>query len=181
MARVLVPLACGFEEIEAITVIDVLRRAGHDVIAAGLGVDGPITGARGVRVEPDGAFDGDDRAWDLVVLPGGMGGVGTMAGSLPLLALLRDRVEAGLPVAAICAAPLVLDRAGVLTPGRFTCYPGVEAQIRTPGRVDAPIVDAGAVITSQGPGTAMAFALHLVGRLADDAAREQVAAALLAG
>jgi 4-methyl-5(b-hydroxyethyl)-thiazole monophosphate biosynthesis len=102
-----------------------------------------------------------------------------LAEHAPLLELLRARHGAGEPVAAICAAPLVLDRAGVLEPGGFTCYPGIEARLHTPRRQDATVVERGGVTTSQGPTTAMAFALHLVELLEGPALRAQVADGLL--
>ena len=179
MSRVLVPLAEGFEEIETSTIVDVLRRGGVDVVLAGLAGPGPVRGSRGIVFTPDAAFDPADRAFDLVVLPGGMGGATRLAASDAVKALLRDRIAAGQPVAALCAAPMALDAAGVLHAGAYTCYPGVEAKLATAGRRDDVVVDEGGVITSQGPGTAMAFALHLVQRLEGPAKRESVASGLL--
>lgn len=179
MARVLVPLAPGFEEIEAITIVDVLRRAGVDVVLAGLRGAAPALGSRGVSVLPDAALDDLDGPWDLVVLPGGMGGTLAMREHAGLRGILSARGEDGEPVAAICAAPMVLDAVGLLTDGAFTHYPGLEGQVRASGRRDERVVDAGAVITSQGPATAMDFALHLVERLMGPEARTRVAAGLL--
>jgi len=181
MTRVLVPLAEGFEEIETSTIVDVLRRGGVDVVLAGLAGGGPVKGSRGIVFTPDTAFDPFDRRFDLVVLPGGMGGAQRLAASEPMKALLRARCQAGEPVAALCAAPMALDAAGVLKPGAYTCYPGIEAKIGTPGRRDDVVVDVDGVITSQGPGTAMAFALHLVARLEGAAKRDSVADGLLYG
>jgi protein DJ-1 len=179
MSRVMVILAPGFEEIEATTVIDVLRRAKVEVEVAGLEGEGPCRGSRGMTVVPDRGFEDDGDDFDLVVLPGGMGGAEAMAAHDGVLDLLRRRHHADRPVAAICAAPLVLDRAGVLPPGRFTCYPTVAGRLKTSGRREERVVDAGAVITSQGPATAMDFALHLVARLRGEAVRRQVAEGLL--
>ncbi|MCB9685465.1 MAG: DJ-1/PfpI family protein [Alphaproteobacteria bacterium] len=178
MARVLVPLAAGFEEIETATVVDVLRRGGIEVHLGGVDGPGPARGSRGIVFVPDGPLPTHDD-FDLVVLPGGMGGTEGMAACEPLLALLRARIAHDRPVAAICAAPLVLDRAGVLPEGAFTCYPGLEGRLSVGGRRDEPVVDAGIVTTSQGPGTAMAFALHLVERLAGRERRDEVARGLL--
>jgi DJ-1 family protein len=179
LPRVLVPLAAGFEEIETATIVDVLRRAGVHVLLAGIDGSGPVRGSRGMVFHPDGPLPASDEGFDLIVLPGGAGGTEAMAAHAGLLVMLTARVGAGRPVAALCAAPLVLDRAGVLPSGQFTCYPGLEARLQTTGRRDERVVDAGLVTTSQGPGTAMEFTLHLVERLMGPVVRQQVAAGLL--
>ncbi|MBN2800189.1 MAG: DJ-1/PfpI family protein [Deltaproteobacteria bacterium] len=179
MKRVLVPLAEGFEEIEAVTLIDVLRRGGIEVVVGGLEGDGAVVGAHGLSITPDTALAAAEGPWDLVLLPGGMGGTQRMIAHQGLRDLLRARVESGAPVAAICAAPMVLDAAGVLPQGRFTMYPGLEGRLSTGGALAEDVVDAGVVLTSRGPATAMRFALHLVGRLMGGQVREQVAAGLL--
>jgi DJ-1 family protein len=166
---------------ETSTLVDVLRRGGVEVVLAGLGGPDPVKGSRGMRFVPDAAFDPADRVFDLVVLPGGMGGTEQMAGDDRLIGLLRERVALGQPVAALCAAPMVLDAADVLPEGSYTCYPGIEARLETAGRRTEVVVDSGGVITSQGPGTAMAFALYLVERLEGPERRRQVAEALLYG
>jgi len=181
MARVLVPLATGFEEIETATIVDVLRRAGVRVFLAGLDGPDPVKGSRGMWFVPDGAFDPADRAFDLVVLPGGMGATELMAKDDRLIGLLRERVALAQPVAALCAAPMVLDAAGVLPEGAFTCYPGIEGRLDTEGRRSEVVVDSGGVVTSQGPATAMNFALYLVARLEGPECMAQVAEALLFG
>ena len=180
MPGVLVLLAEGFEEIETATVVDVLRRGGVQVVLAGLAGAGSCLGSRGMRFEPDAPLDdvlGDH--WDMVVLPGGLGGSRRLAADGRVLDLLRTRVRGRQPVAAICAAPLALDRAGVLKAGEYTCYPGFEGNLETPGRRDAPVVDTPLVVTASGPATAMAFALHLVDRLRVDDVRRETARGLL--
>jgi DJ-1 family protein len=149
------------------------------VVLAGLDGPEPCKGSRNLLFVPDRAFDPADLDFDFVVLPGGLGGTKRLAESAALRAALKDRVEHGRPVAAICAAPWALDAAGVLQDGAFTCFPGVEARLHATGRRDETVVDAGTVVTSQGPATAMAFALHLVERLIGREKRLQVAAALL--
>jgi len=177
----MVPLAEGFEEIETATIVDVLRRAEVEVVLAGLANAGPCRGSRGMVFVPDAAFEQATGPWDLVVLPGGLGGTMAMRDHQGLQALLRQRGEQGELLAAICAAPLALEQAGLLQEGGFTCYPGIELQLKTPGRNPQQIVDAGELVTSQGPGTAMAFALYLVERLMGNQVRDDVAGGLLHG
>lgn len=169
MSRALVLLAEGFEEIEMATTVDVLRRASVEVVLAGVHRRELTEGSRGVRVSPDVGLADAGEDYDLLVLPGGMTGAEKLAASDQVLDLIRRRVEEGRPVAAICAAPMVLDRAGVLHEGGYTCYPGVESRMQTQGRSHDRILDTGVIITSQGPGTAMDFALHLVQRLCGEA------------
>lgn len=180
MARAVVLLAEGVEELEAVAIVDVLRRAGVEVIAAGLDGAAPVRASRGVVLVPDAPFEVDvAAAADAVVLPGGLGGTERLAADARVRALLRDRAARGALTGAICAAPLALDAAGVLPEGAFTCYPGIEARIEAGGRCVERVVDAGAVITSQGPGTAVEFALRLVERLVDRPTRDRVARGLL--
>lgn len=182
MARALVLLAEGVEELEAVTVIDVLRRGGVTVVAAGVAGDGPVVASRGVTLVPDAPLAAVvDEAFDVVVLPGGLGGVERLAADVRVRRLVQTRSAEGRFVAAICAAPLALDAAGVLPEGRFTCYPGIEARLRVGGRREEPVVDAGWLLTSQGPGTAMAFALRLIERLVGGDVRDRVARGLIAG
>ncbi len=162
--RVLVPLAPGFEEVEALTPVDVLRRAGCHVVTASVGVANPVVGRNRIRVMADIDLEeavaewGDD--WDLVILPGGGPGVENLERSQVLLDLLRRRLEAQRPVAAICAAPRILSRAGVDRALPITGHPACRQDLadHTDYR-EEPVVRAGAVITSRGPATALAFAL----------------------
>ncbi|RMD69947.1 MAG: DJ-1/PfpI family protein [Gammaproteobacteria bacterium] len=181
MARVLVPLAPGFEEIEAVTVIDLLRRAGIEVVVAGLPGKVPIQGSRGVVVVPDVALDEVlEQDFDMVVLPGGGPGAEHLDQDPRIRALLRRMAERDRYTAAICAAPKVLAHAGVLKGHRATSYPGVLEAIRPEGveLVERPVVVDGKVVTSRGPGTAMDFALTLIELLAGRATRDRVEAAL---
>jgi 4-methyl-5(b-hydroxyethyl)-thiazole monophosphate biosynthesis len=160
MKRVLVPLAPGFEEIEAITVIDILRRAGIEVIVAGT-VPGPITASRQTKHLPDcllADVAGDD--FDLIVLPGGLPGTTNLRQDPHIAALLKRRR----PIAAICAAPTILAAYGFLAGKTATSHPNVRDEIRkVAGKVsDERVVVDGDIITSQSAGTAMEFAFRLV-------------------
>jgi len=174
MKRVLVPLAEGFEELEAVTIIDVLRRAGIDVVVASL-ASSPVTGAHGIRLSADtplGALA--EQEFDMIALPGGMPGAEHLKKDARIAEIIRDLHEKGRPVAAICAAPMVLAAAGVLDGRRATSYPGFLKDAGDTTVVgDAVVVDRG-VITSRGPGTALDFALTLVEELEGPAAREAI-------
>lgn len=158
--RVIVPFAEGFEEIEAFTIVDVLRRAGIAVDMVGL-VGSIVTGSHGIRVTMDKKLN-EVRAedYDGIVLPGGNPGYLNLSRSSELLELIKKMNGQGKLIAAICAAPSVLAKAGVLEGKRATIYPGMEKEIPYP-RGERIVVD-GNVVTSQGPGTAIEFALKLV-------------------
>ncbi|MBM4181552.1 MAG: DJ-1/PfpI family protein [Betaproteobacteria bacterium] len=181
MPSVLVPLANGFEDLEAVTIIDLLRRAGISVVTAGL-QPGLVLGSRGTRVQPDATLDealGQD--YDLVALPGGLPGADHLRDDPRIRALLRKMAAAGKHTAAICAAPMALAAAGVLDGKRATAYPGVLDGLHLPHtdkRGDAVVVD-GKVVTGRGPGTAMDFALTLIEVLVGRAKRDQVEAGLV--
>ncbi len=178
MATVLVPLAQGCEELEAVTIIDLLRRAGISVTVAGLEA-GLITASRGVLLMPETTLDAVlDQDFDLVVLPGGLGGAQRLEADRRITALLRRMAEQGRYIAAICAAPRVLASAGLLKDREATSYPGAlegQTDIRLSS---AAVVRDGRFITSRGPGTAMDFALTLIEILCGQAQRDTVEAAL---
>ena len=164
MARVLVPLAPGCEELEAVTVIDLLRRAGIEVLSAGL-EDGPVTASRGVVLVPDTTLDAALRQdFDMVVLPGGGPGSDRLNDDPRVVSLLKRMADAGRYTAAICAAPKVLATAGLLEGRRATGFPGVLERAAPPGvtLLEDAVVHDGKVVTSRGPGTAMDFALTLI-------------------
>ena len=177
---VLVPLAEGFEEIEAVVIIDVLRRAGVEVRVAGL-ERGPVTGSHGITVATDCSLDeveADELA--MLVLPGGMPGAANLERDARILELVRELESSGRTVAAICAAPRVLAAAGVLRGRTATAYPSVRAQLTGAEVVDRPrVVRSGPVVTSQGVGTALEFALELVSELAGPAKARELRAGLL--
>jgi 4-methyl-5(b-hydroxyethyl)-thiazole monophosphate biosynthesis len=166
MKRVLVPLAEGFEEIEAVAIIDILRRAGIEVVAAGVG-GRRVTGSHGITVECDVRIeDCSAEGTDAVALPGGMPGAANLGGSGAVRGLLDGVWKAGGMVAAICAAPTVLNSMGLLEGKAATSHPEHAHQMtRCDYRQDRVVVD-GTVVTSRGAGTAIEFAAELVRRLA---------------
>lgn len=179
-AVVLVPLAQGCEELEAVTIIDLLRRADIEVVTAGL--DGePVHASRGVTLVPDTDLDQAlERDYDMVVLPGGAGGADNLGKDDRINELLKRMANSGKFTAAICAAPKVLAASGILEGKQATCYPG-HIHADNPFNiqlVDDPIVMDGKIITSRGPGTAMDFALHLIEQLVGKTRRDEVEAAL---
>ncbi|MDD3609467.1 MAG: DJ-1/PfpI family protein [Halothiobacillaceae bacterium] len=170
---VLIPLAEGFEELEAVTLITLLRRAGARVLTAGL-KPGAVTGARGCSFNPDTELDAVlEQSFDLIALPGGLPGANHLRDDARVQALLRRQADAGRLLGAICAAPKALASAGLLTGRRVTHYPGAVENAGFTATGAAVEAD-GAILTSRGPGTAMDFGLALIERLFDRARREQV-------
>lgn len=181
MPRVLVPLAPGFEELEAVTVVDLLRRAGVEVVTAGL-ADGPVRASRGVVVVPDTTLDRiADDDFDMIVLPGGLPGADHLNADPRIHRILRRTAAAGGYAAAICAAPKVLADAGLLDGRKATGYPGVLDRLNLPRTelLQRAVVTDGRIVTSRGPGTAMDFALELIERLLGKTKRDEVEAPLV--
>lgn len=182
MATVLIPIATGFEEIEAVSIIDVLRRAEVKVIVAHVEQNPLVKGANGITIACDRAIQGissDDI--DMIVLPGGWGGTDILAVDETVQSLLKEMDAKGKDIGAICAAPYALDQAGVLK-DNFTCYPSVEEKI--PGKnyqsdTKQVVYDAN-VMTSRGPGTAICFGLHIVKKLVSEEAYNGLRNGLLA-
>jgi 4-methyl-5(b-hydroxyethyl)-thiazole monophosphate biosynthesis len=174
MASALVLLAEGFEEIEAVSIIDILRRGGIEVHSAYLDSE-LVTGANGITIQANIslkiAFPDD---YDIIVLPGGWDGTNRLAESPLAQTMIKRFARDDKWVAAMCAAPYALHVAGVLSP-RYTCYPSVEEQIRPEDRVaNEKVVVDGKVITSQGPGTAICFGLEIVRRLVGEESYQEV-------
>jgi len=178
MANVLVPLAQGCEELEAITVVDLLRRAGVSVVTAGLD-DKPVRAARGTVMVPDTTLDEAlNQEYDMVVLPGGVPGADHLDGDPRIRGLLKKMVDEDRFTAAICAAPKVLASTGLLAGKKVTSFPGaLDAFDGLDYRTD-PVVQDGKLITSRGPGTAMDFALTLIENLVGRDRRDEVEAGL---
>jgi 4-methyl-5(b-hydroxyethyl)-thiazole monophosphate biosynthesis len=178
--RALVPLADGVEELEAVAILDVLRRAGWEVTAAGVD-EGPVRASRGVRLLADCGWSAGlaERA-EAIVIPGGTGGTERLSRHEGVLAAVRRVHGAGGLVAAICAGPLVLQAAGVLAGRRATCHPAVAGRLTAATRRTERVVTDGNIVTSQGAGTAVEFALALVRHAEGPAKAAEVAAGMVA-
>ena len=167
MPKVAVILANGFEEIEALTVVDVLRRA--NITCHMVGFEDTVTGSHAIQVQADQVFNGDLSDYDMIVLPGGMPGSAHLRDNESLISELQKCNQGGKKLAAICAAPIALNRAGLLEGKNFTCYDGVQEQIADGHYHKETVVVDGNIITSRGPATALTFAYHLVETLGGDA------------
>ena len=177
---VYVHLADGFEEIEALTVVDLLRRA--DVGTETVSVTGrlPVTGSHGIKVVADILFE--DAVYgecDFVVLPGGMPGAANLDAHEGLREKILSFHNQGKGLAAICAAPLVLGRAGVLEGKKATCYPGFEKELKGAEAVTDAVVSDQGVITSRGPATAIPFALAIIETLKGKETADEIAGGIL--
>ena len=182
MTTVLVPLAKGFEEIEAVSIIDVLRRAQIDVVVASLDHTFLVQGANGIVIEADVDIKNVYvDILDMIILPGGWDGTYALADDENVQRMLKEMDKKGKNIAAICAAPFALNKAGVLKQN-YTCYPSAEEQIRLDGYQGdkAMVVEDGNVMTSRGPATAICFALAIVKKLKGEETYEQLKAGLLA-
>ncbi|MDR1278983.1 MAG: DJ-1/PfpI family protein [Treponema sp.] len=183
--RVMVLLADGFEEVEAVTPIDYLRRAGLELVTAGIGKNRLVTGSHGIPLGVDYtleelAKEGRAGSWDAVLLPGGMPGAANLAASKETGALLKDMAASGKLIGAICASPaVVLAPLGLLAGRRFTCYPGMETGVSGARWTEDPVVADGNIITSRGAGTAALWAVALISRLLSPAEGEKVARSVL--
>jgi protein deglycase len=179
MSRAAVIIADGFEEVEAVAVIDALRRAGIETVVAGLH-DGHMTSARNLKIIPDAGIDAvRAEDFDALVLPGGQPGADNLNADPRVRELVADFSKKGKVTAAICAAPIVLARAGVLAGRRATVYPSYRDRLGGATYEERPVVVDGNVFTSRGAGTALAFALALVERLAGPERARKVREAML--
>ena len=188
--KVIVLLAEGFEEVEALTPVDYLRRAGIDVIVAALDKNLTVNGSHGVPVNADlsicSLFEGgkfDSTAWDGVVVPGGLPGADNLAASKETQILLREMAAAGKLISAICASPArVLAPLGLLTGKKCTCYPGEETAVASSAgaewKEDRVVVDDN-LITSRGAGTAGEFACAIIEKLSGKGEGKKIAVKVL--
>lgn len=180
--KVLVPLATGFEEIEAVSIIDILRRGGIEVLVASLNEESLVKGANGITIQADlQVKELQSDALDMIVLPGGWDGTHALADDENIQRLLKEMDVKGKNIAAICAAPFALDRAGVLK-SKFTCYPSVEEEIKNQGYQGEGemVVEDENIMTSRGPATALCFALEIVKKLQGEESYEAVKSGVLA-
>lgn len=177
---VLVPIADGTEELEAVTIVDVLRRAGARVTVASV-ASLQVTASRKVKLVADCLIaDCKGQTFDLIVLPGGLPGAEHLRDCIALIDMLKSQNQAGRLYAAICAAPAVaLAPNGLLDGKQATCYPSCSDALPDQTQADRRVVVDRNCITSQGPGTALEFAIELVRQLYDDTQAEQVAEAML--
>ncbi|WP_372807269.1 DJ-1 family glyoxalase III [Pontiella sp.] len=178
--KTLVPIANGSEEMEAVIIIDTLRRAEFDVTVASL-TPGTIEASRGVKLVGDTTWDQiDPSEFDLLLLPGGFGGTMAFCEHAGVQQALKDFNEKKKWVGCICAAALALNEAGILAGKTFTCYPGVEEKLPADAQpVDEAVVVDGHLITSQGPGTAFEFALKVIAECGSPNLAADVRAGLL--
>ncbi len=179
MTRVLVPLAEGFEEIEALTVVDVLRRAEVEVVMAGVGRR-QLAGKHGVRVIADTVLEEvADQTFDMLVLPGGVPGVPNLAADATVARVVEAHAASGAWVTAICAAPSILGDLGLLDGKAATIHPGWRDKLTCDDYREETVVRDGKVVTSRGPGTALPFALTLARILVGEEKAGAVAAAMV--
>ena len=179
--KAIVLLAEGFEEIEAMTPIDYLRRAGIEVTVVAIGGNLTVKGARGVSVNADMSLrEIETASFDAVVIPGGMPGAANLAASKETGALIAEAAAAGKLVCAICASPaVVLAPLGLLSGKKFTCYPGMEEKITDGKWADGSVIIDGNIITSRGAGTAGVFAIAIIEFLLGEGEGKKIAEAVL--
>lgn len=172
-------LAEGFEELEALSVIDVFRRAGQPVQSVSITQDRAVTGAHGIPVTADLILGEEEEEAELLVLPGGMPGAANLEACQPLRDKLAAQHRAGRWIGAICAAPMVLGSCGLLKGKKATIYPGMEDRLLGATPTGEAVAKDGNIITGQGPALAISFACALLGALAGKSVAEQVAEDML--
>lgn len=171
MTKALIPLADGVEEMEAVIVIDMLRRAQWEVVAAGLAGNKTVKASRNVTIVADTTWDAvDPGVFDVLIIPGGATGVENLMRDKRILDAVRLFNDSKRWLGAVCAGPLVLQEAGVLAGRRITCHPAVHDKLRAAPRLPERVVVDGKLVTSQGAGTCFEFALTFV-RLIDGTAK----------
>ena len=172
--------APGYEEVEALTVVDLLRRAGIRCDIISLNGEREVESSHGVALRADKLFDETDwSAYDGLLLPGGQPGTTNLGNDERVLSQLRAFRDAGRLTAAICAAPTVLAKAGILHGKRAVCYPGLEDRLEGAEALEDPVAVDGTVITSRGVGTAIPFALAIVAYYLGQARAEELARAIV--
>lgn len=178
--KIAVHLADGFEEIEAISIIDVLRRAGLNVVTVSVTGKLEVNGAHQIKVLADKLFESVDYSEIyMIVLPGGMPGASNLNAHEGLKQKIRTFVAENKQLAAICAAPLVFGNLGILAGKQAVCYPGFESHLKGAEILQVPVVDSGNIITGRGPGAAIQFALKIVEKLGSTEKAELLASQML--
>ncbi len=173
-------LAPGYEELEAVAVVDILRRAGIDIKIVGLDRK-PVPSARDVKIVPDAVLDEiKDEQFDLIILPGGLDSTEILAKDDRVVGMLKRQLDQGRMVGAICAAPTVLDRHGLSQGKHITCHPVCQKAVKYSTLSNDRVVADGLLITSQAPGTALEFALKLVESLEGKEKMDEVNRGVLA-
>ena len=178
MAQVIILLADGFEEVEAVTVIDLLRRAGITVTTVGLKKT-EVCGGHDITLKTDTTLKSLPAGIDAVILPGGGRGTKNLAASAAVMDLVKKAFDEGVICAAICAAPSVLGRAGILRNIRATCYPGFEDQLTGALFIEAAVVRDKNVITGRSLAAAIPFAIELITRISGEAVAQRVGEEIL--
>ena len=179
MKKVIVFLAEGFEEVEAVSIIDTLRRAEIEVTTASISNNKSVKGAHNISIETDKLFDDIDfKSYDMIALPGGMPGAKNLNEHEGLKEQLKTFAKDKL-IAAICAAPMILGGMGLLKGKRATCYPGFEPELIEATITNEPVTVDGNIITGKGPAFALQFSLQIIDTIAGKAARDEIANALL--
>lgn len=177
---VYITLADGFEEIEALTVVDIVRRAGIGINTVSITSDKKVTGAHGITIIADDVLSKADFATsECIILPGGMPGAANLRNCDRLCQELKIRANSGLPIAAICAAPFILGELGILKGKRATCYPGFENKLGESVFTGAMVEQDGPIITGKGPAAAMDFALKIVETITNKALCNEIASGML--
>lgn len=167
--------ATGYEEVEALTVVDLLRRAGVECLMVAVDDSESVAGSHGINVHMDEKLSDITDDCELVILPGGMPGVLNLKANQKVGELVRAQNDRGAYVAAICAGPTVLGALGILTDKNATCYPGCEADLKSKTHSEDSVVVDGNIITSRGVGTAIDFGLKLVEILIDKCTADDLA------
>ena len=180
MKQLLLFLAPGFEEIEAISILDILRRAGINVASVSISGDLRVLGAHSIAVEADCLYpDIDFSQAEMLILPGGMPGTKNLNVHEGLKAAIMDFAHTGKPLAAICAAPMILGQLGLLEGKKATCYPGNEVHLKGATLSEYGVVQDGNIITASGPGVAIEFALRIVSFFLGEEKADEISKALL--
>lgn len=180
MKKAVLILANGFEEVEALAPVDVLRRANIEVTTVSISTQKEVTGAHYIPVIADQLFENTDfSVFDAIILPGGMPGTSNLDSLVPLKQLLKKMAGEQKLIAAICAAPMVLGKSDLLEGRKATCYPGFEQHLKGAILSKEPVVKDGQLITANGVGNAMIFALAIVENLVGQQTADELKAKML--